>query len=333
MSTIQLICYATGTTLVAAVLTWVTIGWGYRHNILDRPNDRSSHQHPTPRGGGVAIVTGFYGGALMLAASGHLELRNLATVLCGLPVAIIGYLDDLRPLKAKTRLLVQVISAIAALSVLPELPRLTLGSCTVPTSIAVTLYGIALVWMTNLYNFMDGIDAMAAGQAIVIGLLWAAFLPVTAGVLPLLLAAASVGFLIFNWPPARIFMGDVGSGFCGFIFGLLTLVASNETGFSPIVWAIPLCTFACDATVTLIVRTVHGHRPDTAHRSHAYQRLAYKIGAHLPVSIAYMGITAIVGGVCLGWAVRQPDHAMLALLFFAAPLTLAALVLRAGCDG
>lgn len=308
------------------------MAWARRRNILDNPNHRSSHTRPTPRGGGVAIVIVFYAALLAVWTTGLVETRSLVALVCGLPVAVVGYIDDLRPLSARLRLVVQAACAVAALAVLMPLPALSVWQHVAPAWLAVLLYGVALVWLTNLYNFMDGIDTIAAGQAVAIGLLWAAFLPGAAALPALLFAAAALGFLVYNWPPARIFMGDVGSGFCGFIAGVLVLLFARDTDTSPLAWLIPLSAFVCDATVTLIVRTLRGHRPGVAHRSHAYQRLARKAGRHLPVSVGYVLATVLLTGPALAWAQHQPSYAALALLACLLPFALAVLLVGGGRD-
>lgn len=323
-----LIAFA-ATTLCAAMATRLAIGWAQRRDLLDHPNHRSSHTRPTPRGGGVAIVLAFYLGLLGLRAAGLLDPRTLAVLLCGLPVAAIGYLDDLRSVSIRARMLVQGASAAAALALLGPLPALALGPLVVPAWLTALCYGLALVWLTNLYNFMDGIDAMAAGQAVVLGLLWTAFLPGQAALPALVFAGAALGFLAYNWPPARIFMGDVGSGFCGFTAGLLALLFAGQTSSPPLAWLLPLAVFASDATVTLAVRCLRGRRPGVAHRSHAYQRLARRLG-HLPVSLGYMAATALIAGPAMAWALRQPERLEQALAACVIPLSLTVLLLGGG---
>jgi len=320
------------TTLCAAMATRLAIAWALGRNLLDHPNHRSSHSRPTPRGGGVAIVLAFYLGLGGGWIAGILDGNSLAVLLCGMPVAAIGYLDDLRSVSIRSRIAIQSGCAAAALSLLAPLPELALGQWTAPTWLAALLYGLALVWLTNLYNFMDGIDAMAAGQAVVIGALWTVFLPWQDALPAVIFAAAALGFLAYNWPPARIFMGDVGSGFCGFIAGLLTLLFASRTQSSPLMWLMPLTVFACDATITLLVRSLRGCRPGTAHCSHVYQRLARRAGRHLPISVGYMLATALITGPSLGWALRHPEHQGLALAACTLPLIFATFLLKGGHD-
>ncbi|MBO1111439.1 MraY family glycosyltransferase [Bordetella petrii] len=291
---------------LSAFGTWKMIGWAHRRNILDTPNHRSSHTQPTARGGGVALVAAFYAGAAAAWAAGLIEPRTVALLGCGLPIAIVGYIDDARSLSARTRLVVHVAAAAAALYVLWPLPALAVAGQALPAPLRAALMLFGLVWLTNLYNFMDGIDGIAGGQALAAGLLWGWLAPGAAGVPALLFAAAAIGFLLYNAPPARIFMGDAGSGFCGFVAGLLVLHQAQVTGTSPLLWLIPLSLFFCDATVTLVTRVLRRQRASQAHRSHAYQRLARRAGRHWPVSAGYFATTLVLLGALFLWAGQQP---------------------------
>ena len=314
---------------LSAFGTWKMIAWAHRRNIVDTPNHRSSHTRPTARGGGVALVAAFYAGTAAAWAAGLLESRTVALLCCGLPIAIVGYVDDARSLSARTRLAVHAAAAVALLWVLWPLPTLGIAGHALPAPVVAVLYLLGLVWLTNLYNFMDGIDGIAAGQALAASVLWAALAPGAAGVPALLFAAAAAGFLLYNFPPARIFMGDAGSGFCGFIAGALVLHQADATGTSPLLWLIPLSLFLCDATVTLITRVLRRQRPSEAHRSHAYQRLARRAGRHLPVSAGYFAVTLVPLGAWFLWAGQQPDRRA-GLAFVVAAVVPALLAIRLG---
>jgi Fuc2NAc and GlcNAc transferase len=157
---------------------------------------------------------------------------------------------------------------------------------------------LGLAWLLNLFNFMDGIDGLAGLQAVCVSvggacLAWLAGAP-DAGRAPLLLAAASAGFLVWNRPPARIFMGDVGSGFLGLMLGVLALDAARVRPGLLWGWAVLLAVFVADASVTLLRRALRGERLSAAHRSHAYQRLVRRWGGHRPV-------TVLVGAIDVLW--------------------------------
>ena len=204
--------------------------------MLDIPNVRSLHTRPTPRGGGLGIVIGVLVGAWGLFVSRILSMpiKEIAAIsLGGSLVALVGWLDDMHRLPYRIRLVVQAISSAIILVAIGYFYTIT-----VPFGGDIHLYSIgiplALLWiigLTNAYNFMDGIDGIAGGQALIAGLGWAIIGyicgEVFVGLIGLLLAATSMGFLLHNWPPARIFMGDVGSAFIGFLLAVLPIMAGQ----------------------------------------------------------------------------------------------------------
>ena len=298
--------------LVAAGLTPLFARWARNHNLLDVPNARSSHLVATPRTGGVAFVLGLVGGlAAFQMSGGGLTTTALLVVAAASGLALLGLADDLRPLPASARLAVQV--AISTTLVL------TVGAAPFPPLLGgwlgIVLTVFWLIAVTNAYNFMDGIDGMAAGQALVAGLGWAALGTALGSretiLLGVLVAAAPAGFLLHNWPPARIFMGDAGSGFLGFFFGALPLIPEHR-GPHVMIWAALLMwPFLFDTTFTLLRRLRRGENIVSAHRSHLYQRL---IVSGLPqgrVSLLYSGLAAIGVGGAIAHAVGLPGAARL----------------------
>lgn len=259
-----------------AALTAVALKLMVRFRVIDIPNDRSSHSTPTPKGGGAgfAAIIGCYlivAGSLPGEANGG-ALVTLGTA--GLLVAAVGLIDDLRNLSAGIRLLIQVLAAVALLISLSV--AMLAESLQMPAAVAAPLAVACLVWMTNLYNFMDGIDGLAACQALLAGggIFVLHLAGVYAGALPwagLLVALAVAGFLIFNFPPARIFMGDTGSGFLGFVIAGLALIDAQFSFTALCQWLILLAYFVVDASVTLLTRLLSGQRIYQAHRSHLYQ--------------------------------------------------------------
>jgi len=210
-------------------------------------------------------------------------------------IAVIGFMDDHGHIAARWRLLGHFIAAGWMLVWLGGLAPLTIFGWQVDLGwLGGLLAAVYLVWLLNLYNFMDGIDGIASVEAITV-CLGAALLYVLAGLhaftaLPLLLAAAVGGFLFWNFPPAKIFMGDAGSGFLGIVLGGLSLQAAWLSPTLFWCWLILLGVFIVDATYTLIRRVMRGDRVYEAHRSHAYQFAAREYGRHLPVTLAVMGI-------------------------------------------
>lgn len=273
--------------------------WRYalHREWLDVPNARSSHELPTPRGGGLAVVVTVL---LALPVLWWLELVSLQALIgfsgAGLLVALVGWLDDHGHVAARWRLLVHFLAAGWGLYWLGGLPPLVVFG----TEFDLGLVGdalalVALVWLLNLYNFMDGIDGIAGVEAVTVCLcgvvlLWAAVPESNGWILPLVLAAAVLGFLVWNFPPAKIFMGDAGSGFIGLLLGLLLMTAAHLDQTLLWGWVILLGAFVVDATVTLVRRVSKGDRFYEAHRSHAYQYLSRKSAAHRPVTLLYGAI-------------------------------------------
>ncbi|MBW3569822.1 MAG: glycosyltransferase family 4 protein [Gemmatimonadetes bacterium] len=274
--------------------SWVITGqirrFALANAILDMPNGRSSHAVPTPRGGGVAIVLLVLCGTLLASTMGVLNGDTAAAFIGGGGVvALIGWVDDRRGVHAGVRAVVHCLAAVWAVFLLGGLPFLSTGTGHVHLgSIGGLLAVLGIVWATNLYNFMDGIDGIAGGQALCAGAFGGALLLLSgsAGLaaVAFLVAAATAGFLAWNWAPAKIFMGDVGSGFLGFSFGTLAVASENDGGVPLLLWVLLLGVFVVDATVTLLRRTLAGQVPYAAHRDHAYQRAVRSGWSHARVS-------------------------------------------------
>ncbi len=275
---------------VAAGGTWLVRQYARSHNVLDVPNERSSHTLPTPRGGGAAIVLAMLLAILVLWSGQMLDTAAaLAAVGAGSAVAVVGFIDDHRPLPARVRLAVHFGAAAWALywTGLPQVWYVTLGSA-LPAAIGYPVTAVALVWLLNLYNFMDGIDGLAASEAVFVCAAASLILLTDGGGAPpmaMVLAAAALGFLLWNLPPASIFMGDVGSGFVGIMLGIIGLVEFEQSLANGAAWLILLAVFITDATVTLFRRWRSGVSVSTAHRTHAYQRLSRRFGSHRPVTL------------------------------------------------
>lgn len=322
--------------LLACLLTWVLRRYALARSLLDIPNARSSHTLPTPRGGGVAIVLSFsLALVFMLRADPDFWPLLLALGGAGLAVAVLGFLDDHGHIAARWRLLGHFSAAAWGLFWLGGLPPFTLLGETYDlgwVGHGLTLF--YLVWMLNLYNFMDGIDGIASVEAICVclsaGLIYALSGQAALIPLPMLLAAAVAGFLFWNFPPARIFMGDAGSGFLGIIIGLLSLQAAWAGPSLLWSWLILLGVFVVDATATLIRRLVRGDKVYEAHRSHAYQFASRRFGRHLPVTLAVMAINILwLLPLAMAAGVWGFDGATMLLIAYA-PLLGLALWLGAG---
>ncbi len=302
--------------------------------LLDRPNARSSHQQPTPRGGGVAFVLVFLGGLVLLAGQGRVA-PGLCWALAGAggATALLGFLDDHGHIDARWRLLGHLGAALWLLVWLRGTPALSLaGLQLAPGGLADGLALLYLVWLLNLYNFMDGIDGLASAEALCACLGGALLLAGRAeAALPeLLLGGAVAGFLVWNFPPARIFMGDAGSGFLGIVLGGLSLRAAALAPELFWSWLILLAVFVTDATLTLLRRLLRAEPVWQAHCSHAFQYAARKYGRHRPVTLAVVLIN-LCWLLPLALAVAWGDLVPLAGLLLAyGPLLLLALYFRAG---
>jgi Fuc2NAc and GlcNAc transferase len=311
--------------------------YALRNNIVDLPNTRSSHVAPTPRAGGIAIVLSFVAALCALCLCRVIDARTAGVlIISGCAIAGVGYLDDRRQLAARARFAVHLAAAVFVVALLGGIPELELarwglGGFWVGAAFAV----LVLAWGTNLFNFMDGIDGIAASEAIFMSMA-GAYLnwldggdsEVTAAMLSL--SAATAGCLVWNWPPARIFMGDVGSGFLGFMVTLLVILACSRGSVPIEVLPILGGVFLVDATVTLIRRFLRGDRWTEAHRMHAYQHLARRWHRHKLVTVLVIAINL---GWLLPWAymaTRFPTNARIFFGISMLPLVAAALLAGAG---
>jgi len=277
--------------------------YALRRQLMDVPNARSSHRVPTPRGGGMAIVVTLALAIGALATFGLVaDSLALAVLGSGLMVALIGFIDDHGHIAARWRLLGHFVAAGWALFWLGGLPAIPVFGWTLQSGWFAQLVALLfLVWMLNLYNFMDGIDGLASIQAlcVCVGGLFCYAAVADAGALPAgrvewLMMAAVAGFGCWNFPRARIFMGDAGSGFLGIT---LAVLAVHAAWIRPVLlwsWLILLGVFIVDATFTLLRRLLRGEAVYEAHRSHAYQSASRRVGRHVPVTLA-------VGLIDLGW--------------------------------
>ncbi|OHW39719.1 glycosyltransferase family 4 protein [Pseudomonas sp. 06C 126] len=285
--------------LVSLALTALLRQYALHRSIIDIPNARSSHTVPTPRGGGVAIVLTFAASLVWLAYVELITVAQSAALLgAGLLIAVIGFMDDHGHIAARWRLLGHFFAAIWTLSWMQGLPAITAFGVTFDLGWAGHVLAVFyLVWMLNLYNFMDGIDGLASLQAICacLALTLIYFLGGHQSMIwaPLLLSVSVAGFLYWNFPPARIFMGDAGSGFLGIILGGLSIQAAWAGSEFFFAWLIMLGVFIVDATFTLIRRLARGDKVYEAHRSHAYQFASRQYGRHLPVTIAVAVINVV----------------------------------------
>lgn len=319
-----------GTSASAFTASWLCTQWyrtyALKRNLLDVPNTRSSHAVPTPRGGGIAIILVSLSSIAFHASIGIVH-RDVAAGLIGggLLSGAIGYLDDTqRTLSTWWRLAIHLVAAAWILFWLPGFPPIpVLGTAIDLGWVGFVGGALYLVWMLNLTNFMDGIDGITSVEAFTVCLA-GALLSMSAGgpfqnvVTPLACASATAGFLVWNWPPAKIFLGDAGSGFLGLLMAALSLQAAS---FEPRLlwsWLIMLGIFVVDASVTLAFRIALGNSWREAHRTHAYQHLATRSGSHLSVTLGVALInTCLLFPVALMVALGMMDGALGVLVTYA----------------
>ncbi len=326
-----------GAVLISLTCTGLIGKDAHTQNCGDVPNQRSSHAMATPQGGGIAIVLTFQFGMIVIAYTEVLPVSDvLIFLLAGSWIAAIGLLDDIRHIPARWRLSCHFIGAAVVLYWLGGMPPLMIAGTSYDLGWIANLVAIVfLVWLLNLYNFMDGIDGIAGIEAITVCLggiilYWLHQELTGLWIIPMTLVAATSGFLFWNFPKARIFMGDSGSGFVGFVLGIFALQAVE---FSPDLlwgWLILLGAFIVDATVTLVRRIMRGEKFYEAHKNHAYQYASRKFASHIPVSIAFglinlFWLTPISAMVVSGWM-----DGFLALLIAYLPLILFAFLFKAG---
>ncbi len=290
------------------------------HNLVDIPNQRSSHQQPTPRGGGLSIAAGIVVTVIYLWSAGYIAPEAGLAIGAGcLLVAAVGWADDKYNLNAGWRMFLYTLASLWALYWLHAQETGSNHELMIFMNIQTYLLpAIGMVWLTNLYNFMDGTDALAMAQAVCAGLMGGFIFYNTANyglaVLCWAVVASSAGFGVWNWPPAKIFMGDVGSCTLGFGFGALALAGEKYNGAGILIWAILLSVFISDATLTLIMRICKKEKWYAAHRSHAYQKLTQMGISHrqLVTGVILMNIILIWPAACI--ASYFPDMAIWILL-------------------
>lgn len=273
--------------LLSAVLTYCIRLYARKKSIVDIPNERSSHEIPTPRGGGLAIVIVFYIGLLLF--HNEIEPKLFNALLFGLPIAFVSLIDDFVSLSSKTRLVVQALSAIGALWCLGGVSKIDLVCCSLEGLWLNVIVVLAMIWITNLYNFLDGIDGYAGIEALTVGVGIFIFFHNPLG---LVLVASVLGFLVFNWHKASIFMGDVGSVTLGFLFSVF--VFYNTSGENIYIWLVLLSLFWVDATVTLLRRYINHENITQPHKKHAYQRLVQYGWTHNQVALGALMINGIL---------------------------------------
>lgn len=312
-------------------LTWAASGLLLRllvrFGLQDRANERSSHSGSKPRGGGLAlflVVIPAWLGWVWSAELGP-DLAGFWPVMLGLALlGVISLLDDLHSLPAILRLLTQALAVLLGLFGMGEAGLVFQGL--LPPLLDRLAAGLLWLWFVNLYNFMDGIDGLTGMETIALGLglgaiAWTVGLGGQAIVFPLLLAAAGGGFLIWNWEPAKMFVGDVGSVPLGFLLGWLLLLLAAEGHWASAL-ILPLY-YLVDASLTLLRRVLRGERFWQAHRLHAYQRAAIARKSHAAIVLQVAALNVVLLGLALLGASGYPWSALAGALAAVACLLVA----------
>ena len=331
--------------ITSFIVTEIVRRTASKHLLLDIPNERSSHSEPTPRGGGIGFVTAFLAFVAFMAVTRNLETSLAAAFLLGgTLIAVVGFIDDRYNLSPYVRMAMQMLVGVVSVILIGGMPPLELGFARIEWGIFGDFIAvIGIVWLINLYNFMDGIDGLAAAEAIITTGVVAAFylgspLFVSAAdilrfsALNFAVAAACLGFLVWNWSPARIFMGDVGSGFLGFVLALLALTTAKSIPHLLWVWLILLAVFVVDTLVTLVNRLRYGRKWHEAHRSHAYQHATTRYGSHRRVTLSILLINLIWLSPLAWLALNNPAWVLPTTIIAYVPLFLLAFYFKAGVE-
>lgn len=289
-------------TIVGFILVELVRRWGLRRQVLDIPNERSSHTSPVPRAGGIGIVATVMGGYLAGSLIAGYPI-SWGFLIGGVLIAAVSFIDDLRDLPFYVRLFAHSIAAallIADSGAITEISYSVSGSAVSLGILAVPLTFGAILWMINAYNFMDGIDGIAGLQALVAAAGWVIFAAIFGDNevkwLALSIGGSAIGFLVLNWSPARIFMGDVGSAFLGFTFAAVPLLALNTPnvprGLVPLFALLVVFPFVFDTVFTFFRRLTNREKVWKAHRSHLYQRMVINGASHASVTLLYGALAA-----------------------------------------
>jgi Fuc2NAc and GlcNAc transferase len=326
-----------GSLVTSLVLVGLMRRVALRTGLIDVPNSRSSHASPRPRGGGLAIALVVLTG---VAASGRLTPGApefwVPWFVGGVMVAGAGFVDDVRGLSAPARAAIHLLAAVIVMKATGGLPPFASPGGAGDLGLMGWVVGaVGIVWSINSFNFMDGIDGLAAAQAVFLAVCGAGLMG-TGGDADSVrfslyaLAGSAAGFLWWNFPPARIFMGDVGSGFIGFSLAAAAVFSVKAGDGNLWTWIILDGLFIADATTTLVTRLLRGERFYEAHRSHVYQRLARRWASHRKVTLLYAAVNVVW---CLPWAVaaaRLPASAPLVAALALVPLFVTAVAAGAG---
>jgi len=308
VTTLELLLSLLMTMMMTALFTWPLRVWLLARGLVDHPGARRSHELPTPRGGGLAVALAML---VALILFGGLVAETFVVVAVVIATSALGWLDDTRGLAVRWRLLAQIVIGLLLIIWLGPVTAVSIGPFSLDWPLFWTFMAlVAFVWLMNLHNFMDGSDGLLAMQGSWTGLAMGVLLHIhgvgLSGLVGFVMAGACLGFMFWNKPPARIFMGDSGSILLGGVIGLLALSGAANGDVSIWVSLIICSVFVVDATATLVQRALKGREWYTPHREHAYQRLISRGWGHDQALVMYGLINLVIVLPVLLLAVRFP---------------------------
>ncbi|MCK9472248.1 glycosyltransferase family 4 protein [Sulfurimonas sp.] len=278
--------------LISFILTYLIKDYAIKKSLLADVNERSSHTVPTPHGGGIAIAISWFAGLTYLYSIEQIESSLFYALLVGVIISMVSFFDDIFDLLPKFRILIQALVAVCGLVAMGGLESVNFGFFAIENQILTNLFAfLMIVWFINLYNFLDGIDGYAGSEALFLAL--AGFVLFGGGHF-VVLAVSVLGFLIWNWHRAKIFMGDVGSTLLGYTVAIFTIHYANEASQNLWIWIILFALFWFDATLTLFRRYKNGEKLSQAHKKHAYQRLTQSGLSHERVVVASIMVNIVL---------------------------------------
>jgi len=278
--------------ILSFFLTYIIKNYAIKKSLVALVNERSSHTVPTPHGGGIAVAITWFSGLIYLYFTDQIDLELFYALLIGVFIAIVGLIDDIVELPAKTRMIVFSIVGTVGLYMIGGLDKITFGIFEVEAPAIISVFALLLVlWYINLTNFIDGIDGYLSMQFVFVSV---AGLILFGGSHFAVLGVSVLGFLFWNWHKAKIFMGDAGSTLLGYTIAIITIYYANQEPSNLWICITLYGVFWFDATLTLLRRKLNGEKLSQAHKKHAYQRLTQVGWSHSRVTLYALGINGII---------------------------------------
>lgn len=325
--------------LVCLFSSWVLTGVfrlvALKSNLLDIPVSRSAHNTPVPVGGGIVLVFIFMTAVVSLYLTERLSFPQFMSFMGAFVIAAVGFVDDIKKLPIHWRIIPQLACSIWGIWWLDGIPDIDFFAFQVSSTWILNSLGVvALIWLVNLYNFMDGIDGIAASELAFVNVMSLLFVIKfrDSGIflLSLVSLGASCGFLIWNWSPAKLFLGDVGSGFIGYALGIMAVITLHLGVMTVWTWLVLLAVFVVDTLVTLLRRVIAGNKWYQGHASHGYQKAAKRFSSHRKVTISVMLINTFWLAPLAWLSVEYPNLGIVIALIAVVPLLGLAVSLKAG---